>query len=121
MSTEAVVTFFEKLETEEALAEEYAETTHRAMQDALRGAIVEFAAQRGFEFTAEDLDAHLEEAVKEMGDEDLEQVAGGGVEPSPFLGPPDPLKMPIDPLKRGLARFLRPRHKVGWDPGDIGR
>jgi predicted ribosomally synthesized peptide with nif11-like leader len=117
MSVENVVTFLDRLKMDEELATEYARVTRNAMQEALRNAVVEVASKHGCRFTADELDAHLDQVTAELDDDELDQVAGGGVEPSPF--------MPVDPLKgqagniRNLARFLRPRGGAGWDPGDI--
>lgn len=118
MSVENVVRFFGKLETDESLAGEYTQATRGSMQEALRSAVVELAARHGCEFTADDLETHLDRVAAELGDDELDRVAGGGVEPSPF--------MPIDPLKgqashgRFLEQLLQPPGGAGWDPSDIG-
>jgi hypothetical protein len=108
MSTTAVVTFLEMLKTDETLATEYARATRESMQMALRHAVIEFAGRNGCDFTADELDSHLDHLAAALDDDELDMVAGGGVEPSPFA----------DPFKgrgghdQNLVHLLRPRGRA---------
>ncbi len=105
MSTDAVVRFLDMLKTEETLATEYARATRESMQMALRRAVIEVAAGHGCDFTADELDRHLDHLAAALDDNELDMVAGGGVEPSPFA---DPWKGQGG-HERNLVQLLRPR------------
>ncbi len=100
MSAENVSRFFDKLEKDRSLNEAY--------KDAIQTALTAFAASRGFEFTAKDLQKCAAEKAAELTDGDLEGVAGG-------FGSFN-LGASARPEKVGFKKgALR-----GWDPDDIG-
>ena len=116
MSTNAVVTFLDMLKTDESLATEYARATRESMQMALCRAVIEVAARHGCDFTADELDRHLDPLAAALDDNELDMVAGGGVEPSPFS---DPWKG-RGGHERNLVQLLRPGGGASSDPGDTG-
>lgn len=69
MGNEAINSFFQKMSEDDALREEF--------KGAIEGAVVDLAQRHGCDFTAEDLAQRL---LGELGDDDLENVAGGRVE-----------------------------------------
>ena len=85
MSREAIEAFFSKMAGDEALQRSYGS----AMDLAARQATVELAATHGFEFTAAELGAAMEEQSSELDEEELDNVAGGSaacIKPGGRLG-----------------------------------
>ena len=78
MSVENVGKFFAMLDENEALQQEYSSSTDEAVRKAISDATIGMASRHGCEFTKEDLAQHLNSLSKELSDEDLENVAGGG-------------------------------------------
>jgi predicted ribosomally synthesized peptide with nif11-like leader len=104
MSAEAVKTFFEKLDADEFLQRELAESADDAIRNVVREALIDMASKHGCEFTGEDLAQHLDSVSEELSDEDLERVAGGIIGD---MGKPAS-------FSRNVFQFLRP------DRGAIG-
>jgi len=73
MSREAIDAFFTRLAEDEELQRSYGS----AMDLATRQSTVELAAAHGFEFTAAELGAAMEEQSTELSEDELENVAGG--------------------------------------------
>jgi predicted ribosomally synthesized peptide with nif11-like leader len=99
MSVESVSKFFEMLDEHEALQQEYATVTDEAVRKALSSSAIAMASMHGVEFTEEDLAQHLNSLSEELGDQDLDQVAGGAL--------PDPMPSP-GRFSLNFARLTKP-------------
>lgn len=95
MSTAAVQDFLNKVGEDGALQAELAQAME-AEND--RAAVTELAKSKGYDFTADELSAEIEQRQQEvatrqeagqLSDEELEAVAGGGII-SPFITLPGP-------------------------------
>jgi len=74
MSDAAVALFFDRLKQDKALAGEY----NAAMSNAMLPAMVGFAGEHGFEFTANEMSSYLKERSQELSDKELEGVSAAG-------------------------------------------
>ena len=77
---ENVIKFYEFLKNNSAAPQELQEQLKKTAvgdADAAITAIIEFAAQKGFVFTAEDLKQFEKESVKNLSDEELQQINAG--------------------------------------------
>jgi predicted ribosomally synthesized peptide with nif11-like leader len=72
MSQESVKRFFQFLKTDELLQEQLKNTNDTA-------SVIQAAAEKGYEFTEEELQAYTQEAIDtgELSEEDLLAIAGG--------------------------------------------
>ena len=77
MDDPQVERFFEQLQEDKALNEEYRAALAAAIDTAAAAAIVEVAARHGFRFSAEAARAHLRPKVAELDDAQLDAVVGG--------------------------------------------
>jgi predicted ribosomally synthesized peptide with nif11-like leader len=77
MSLENVSRFVAMLDEDESLQREFAILTEAAIRTDRCDVVIGMAAQRGCEFTAEELTGLLGSVSVELSDEDLDQVAGG--------------------------------------------
>jgi len=86
MSVENVKAFFGKVEGDKGLQEELKALAEerKAQEDAAMAKVVAVAAKAGFPFTADDLSKVQSEAVGELSEDQLRQVAGGSGSSCPF-------------------------------------
>ena len=75
MSIESVKTFYESLKSDEALQERV-----KAADDS--ATVIQIASEKGYEFTEQELERAMQEAIVEgdLSQEELEAVAGGAEE-----------------------------------------
>jgi predicted ribosomally synthesized peptide with nif11-like leader len=89
MATDAVFEFMERISDDDVLRREFYDAVSGHSADAAIAAIVEFAASKGVEVTADDV-ARANAIVEgqELSDDDLDQVAGGrGLQVDGIVGP----------------------------------
>jgi predicted ribosomally synthesized peptide with nif11-like leader len=76
MSVDNVKAFFEKAADDDALQQKLKALAER--EEAVYADLVETASAAGFDFTKEDARKARVASVRELSEEELEQVAGGG-------------------------------------------
>jgi predicted ribosomally synthesized peptide with nif11-like leader len=86
MSAENITRFFELLDRDGSLQQEYMVVTDEAIRIAVRRAVIGLAAKHGCDFTEEELNAHAGNQTVELSDEELARVAGGS-NPGPGRSP----------------------------------
>jgi predicted ribosomally synthesized peptide with nif11-like leader len=79
MSVENVKAFFKKIEEDESFRKEVLKAPTPKSADEKTTRLQKIAADAGFEFTGEDLTKAQLDLKKELTEDDLEKVAGGGV------------------------------------------
>lgn len=77
MDDPQVERFFERLQEDKALNEEYRSALAAAIDTAVAATIREVARRHGFRFSAEAARAHLQPKVAELDDAQLDAVVGG--------------------------------------------
>jgi len=107
MSSDSVARFFEMLDKDDEVREEYASLTDQAVKEAVRETVIGIASRHGCNFGPAELEEFLEARSEELDDEALDQVAGGAL--------PIPLPRPAA-YSTGLVQLLQPAGRVSVLP-----
>jgi hypothetical protein len=84
MSEAAVSQFFEQLKKNKALVNEYNSAVASALRSVVWPAMLDVAAEHGYEFTKEELGRYLESKAGELSEQELESISAAG--PSGTVG-----------------------------------